>query len=94
MALIPDLRAKGRGLVKELHKATGIWISLVMAVFLLTGLAWIGVWGDLYVKPWSGFPAAKWDDVPLPDLTHVDLHEVPWAVEAVEQPVPMDTMVM
>lgn len=90
-ALVPDLKAKGRGLWRELHKATGIWISAILLIFMLSGLAWTGIWGDLYVKPWSGFPANKWDNVPLSDLTHKDLnhtalHEVPWTLEAQHLP--------
>ena len=90
-ALVPNLTAKGRGWWKELHKATGVWISLVLVVFILSGLAWAGIWGDAYVKPWSGFPAQKWDNVPLSDLTHADLnhtalHEVPWGLELAPLP--------
>jgi uncharacterized iron-regulated membrane protein len=90
-AFVPNLTAQGRGCWKEMHKVTGIWISAVLVVFLLTGLAWTGIWGDKFAKPWSGFPALKWDNVPQSDLTHADLnhtalHEVPWGLELVRLP--------
>ena len=90
-ALVPNLAAKGRAFWKELHKSVGFWISAVLVIFMLSGLAWAGIWGDMYVKPWGGFPANKWDNVPLSDLTHADLnhtalHEVPWALESTPLP--------
>jgi len=90
-ALVPNLSAKGRALWKELHKVTGLWISLVLVVFTLSGLSWAGVWGDMFVKPWNSFPAEKWNNVPLSDLTHADLnttplHRVPWTLEATPLP--------
>ena len=85
-ALVPNLGVRGRGLWKELHKSIGFWISAVLVIFMLSGLAWAGIWGEVYVKPWGGFPANKWENVPLSDLTYADLnhtalHEVPWALE-------------
>ena len=41
-ALVPKLSARGRGLWKELHRTTGVWISAVLVLFLLSGLAWTG----------------------------------------------------
>lgn len=90
-ALLPNLRVRGRALWKELHRTTGFWISAVLFVFLLSGLSWTGIWGDMFVKPWNSFPAQKWDNVPLSDLTHADLnhsplHQVPWTLEATPLP--------
>lgn len=90
-ALLPDLSLKGRALWKDLHKSVGVWISFFLLLFMLSGLAWTGVWGDRFVKPWSSFPANKWDNVPLSDTTHAALnhdllHEVPWALEATPLP--------
>jgi uncharacterized iron-regulated membrane protein len=84
--LVPQLSTPGRGLWKELHKTTGVWISLILVLFMLSGLSWTGIWGDTWVKPWSTFPSNKWDSVPLSDLTHASLnhdilHEVPWGLE-------------
>lgn len=90
-ALVPRLSARGRGLWKELHATAGVWMSVMLFVFLLTGLSWAGIWGDRFAQPWASFPASKWDDVPLSDLTHRDLntgvlHEVPWGLEKTPLP--------
>jgi uncharacterized iron-regulated membrane protein len=85
-ALFPILTRDGRGFWKEIHKSIGVWISLFLALFMLTGLAWSGIWGEKFAKPWSTFPTNKWDNVPLSDLTHATLnhdilHEVPWGLD-------------
>ncbi len=90
-AFVPKLTTRGRGFWKELHKTTGIWIAAFLMIFMLSGLAWTGIWGDTFVKPWSSFPAEKWDNVPLSDLTHASLnhsplHEVPWGLELTRLP--------
>lgn len=43
-ALFPTL-GRGRNLYKSLHGAAGFWISIVLTFFLISGLAWTGVWG-------------------------------------------------
>jgi len=89
-ALLPRLSLRGRAFWKDLHKSIGVWISAFLLLFMLSGLAWTGIWGDSYVKPWSAFPASKWDNVPLSDATHATMnhatHEVPWALEATPMP--------
>ncbi len=90
-ALIPDLRARGRALWKSLHAVTGFWMSLLMIVFLISGLSWTGVWGGMFVQAWSSFPAEKWDNVPLSDETHASMNhghqnDVPWALEQTPMP--------
>lgn len=89
--LIPRLGAKGRAFWKSLHTATGSWTSLVLAFFLLSGLAWAGIWGGKFVQPWSTFPVEKWDAVPLSDSTHASMNhtareEVPWVLELTPLP--------
>lgn len=88
--LLPDLAARGRALWKSLHRVTGFWLALLLAGFLLTGLAWAGIWGERWVQAWSTFPAAKWDDVPLSDETHAamnhDRKSVPWTLEQTPLP--------
>lgn len=44
---------------RQLHGALGIWLSLILVFFALSGLAWTGVWGQKLVQPWSSFPAEK-----------------------------------
>lgn len=89
--LVPNLVARGREFWKELHVSAGFYISLVLLFFLISGLAWTGIWGEKFVQAWSTFPAEKWDNVPLSDDTHASmnhgaLHEVPWGLEQTRMP--------
>lgn len=90
-ALVPNLAARGRSFWKSLHQSLGTWTALVLAFFLLSGLAWAGIWGGKFVQPWSTFPAEKWDAVPLSDATHASMNhtareEVPWTLELAPLP--------
>jgi uncharacterized iron-regulated membrane protein len=90
-AFIPDLAARGRLLWKSLHRSVGIYASLFLLVFLISGLTWSGVWGEKMTQAWSTFPAAKWDNVPLSDATHASMNhggikEVPWTLEQTPMP--------
>ncbi|MFT6676571.1 MAG: putative iron-regulated membrane protein [Sulfitobacter sp.] len=88
-AFVPTL-SKGRGLWKSLHGVVGIWLSLFLVFFLISGLSWAGVWGGKFVQAWSQFPAEKWDAVPLSDDIHAKMNharrEVPWALELTPMP--------
>lgn len=89
-ALVPNLAARGRSLWKSLHAAVGIWWSALLLAFLVSGLSWAGVWGEMYVQAWSTFPAAKYD-APISDATHASMNhggakEVPWALEQTPMP--------
>ncbi|QBY01339.1 PepSY domain-containing protein [Rhodophyticola sp. CCM32] len=89
-ALVPQLRARGRRWWKSMHATIGVWSALLLAVFLVSGLSWAGVWGGKFVQAWSTFPAEKWG-APLSDLTHADMNhgdalEVPWALEQTPMP--------
>lgn len=90
-ALWPNLRTRGRLFWKELHTSVGFYLSIVLLFFLLSGLAWAGIWGGQFVQAWNTFPAEKWDNVPLSDATHAAmnhgaLHEVPWTLEQTPMP--------
>ncbi|MBE1282887.1 MAG: PepSY domain-containing protein [Rhodobacteraceae bacterium] len=90
-ALLPNLHARGRALWKSLHAVVGFWMSALLIVFLISGLAWAGIWGGKYVQAWSTFPAEKWDNVPLSDTTHISMNhgatnDVPWALEQTPMP--------
>lgn len=90
--LLPDWQATGRKWWKSLHASLGFWLSVVLFLFLLTGMSWTGVWGAKLVQPWSTFPATKWDAVPTSDATHATLssgglHDVPWGLEQTPLPV-------
>lgn len=88
-ALVPSF-ARGRALWKSLHGVVGIWLSVFLVFFLISGLAWSGIWGGKMVQAWSQFPAEKWDAVPLSDDIHAsmnhDRREVPWALEQTPMP--------
>lgn len=90
-ALTPDLSLQGRAWWKSLHESLGAWMSIILVFFLLSGLAWAGVWGGKLVQAWSTFPAEKWDNVPLSDEAHAGMNhgatkEVPWALEQTLMP--------
>ncbi|MGH1416818.1 MAG: PepSY-associated TM helix domain-containing protein [Pelagimonas sp.] len=88
--LLPDLRARGRALWRTLHITTGVWISLVLVVFLVSGLSWSGIWGEKLVQAWSTFPAEKFD-APLSEDVHASMNhgtrkDVPWVLEQTRMP--------
>ena len=90
-ALKPQMALKGRALWKSLHQTVGIYAGLFLVIFFVSGLSWAGVWGEKLTQAWSTFPAAKWDNVPLSDVTHASMNtdgikEVPWTLE--ETPMP------
>ncbi|MFS4583536.1 PepSY-associated TM helix domain-containing protein [Phaeobacter sp. C3_T13_0] len=88
-ALLPT-PGRGRSLWKSLHGVVGIWVSLLLVLFLVSGLSWAGIWGEKMVQAWNQFPAEKWDNVPLSDDTHASMdhtrREVPWALEQTPMP--------
>ena len=72
-----------RVLMRDLHANIGGTLSLILLLFILSGLAWTGFWGGKLVQAWSTFPAQMWDDIPLSDKTHASLNhgseeELPW----------------
>jgi len=89
-SLIPNVRAKGRNLWKSLHVSIGAWISMLLLVFLISGLSWAGIWGEKLVQAWSTFPAEKYG-APQSDSTHASMNhggtkQVPWALEQTPMP--------
>ncbi len=90
-ALRPDLSLRGRALWRSLHQTLGVWMSVALLFFLISGMAWTGVWGGKIVQAWSTFPAEKWDNVPVSDKTHASMNhgaakEVPWTLEQTPLP--------
>lgn len=90
-ALLPKVAFTSRGAWRALHGAVGMWMSVLLVVFLVSGLSWAGIWGGKMVQAWSTFPAEKWDAVPLSDKTHADMNhgaakEVPWGLEQTPLP--------
>lgn len=91
-ALRVQTAAKGRAFWKSLHGAVGLWVSVLLVIFLISGLSWTGLWGTRFVQAWNTFPAEKWDNGPLSDATHAEMNhapakEVPWTLE--QTPMPM-----
>jgi uncharacterized iron-regulated membrane protein len=90
-ALVPDLRSRGRALWRQLHMTLGFTFSILLLFFLISGMAWTGIWGTKIVQAWSSLPAEKFDNVPLSDKTHASMNhgamkEVPWALEQTPLP--------
>jgi uncharacterized iron-regulated membrane protein len=90
-AVGPDFRQTGRALWRSLHSTIGIWLSVILLLFLLTGMAWTGIWGSKLMQAWNTFPAEKWNNVPLSDDTHASMNhnaasDVPWALEQTPMP--------
>ena len=93
--LVPKA-GKGRSWWRDLHGAFGTWISLILLLFCLSGIAWAGIWGGKMVQSWSQFPAGKWGVEPNPVSTlptHGDVlndgktKEAPWILELTPMPV-------
>lgn len=56
---------------RNTHGATGAWTSVILFFFLISGLAWAGIWGGKMVQAWSQFPAGKWGNPPAPVSTPI-----------------------
>lgn len=90
-SVVPNMKARGRDFWKGLHSSVGVFVSVVLLAFLITGMAWTGIWGSKIVQAWNTFPAEKWNNVPLSDSTHAAMNhgpvgEVPWALEQTPMP--------
>lgn len=92
--LLPNITS-GRSAWREIHGAVGAWISLILLLFCLSGIAWAGIWGGKAVQAWSQFPAGKWGVPPNPEsdvVTYGQLlndgktKEVPWVLELTPMP--------
>jgi uncharacterized iron-regulated membrane protein len=90
-SLIPTISGKSRQVWKSLHQTIGVYASIILLAFLLSGLTWAGIWGEKMTQAWSTIPAAKWDNVPLSDTTHASMNHdgvknVPWTLEQTPMP--------
>ncbi len=90
-ALVPNLALRGRALWRQLHMTLGFYFSILLLFFLISGMAWTGIWGTKLVQAWSTLPPEKLDSIPLSDATHADMNhgamkEVPWALEQTPMP--------
>lgn len=77
---------KGRLFWRDLHSVIGVWISVILIFFCLSGLAWASVWGGSMLQAWSSFPMQKSAKNVSSTLTHQDLNvkglkQIPWGLE-------------
>lgn len=81
-----------RTLMRDLHCNLGGVLSFVLLLFLLSGLAWAGVWGAKMVQGWNTFPTYyTWGEKPQSVQTHASLNhgseeELPWNLEQTPLP--------
>lgn len=90
-SLRPHLSGRGRQVWKSLHQTIGIYVAVLLLLFLISGLTWTGIWGEKFTQAWSTFPAEKYDNIPISDLTHASMNHdgvknVPWALEQTPMP--------
>ncbi len=90
----------GRSWWRGFHGVFGVYVSAMLLVFCISGMAWAGIWGEKVVQAWSQFPAGKWGVAPNPTSTlptHGDLNdgktkEIPWVLELTPMPVSGSTL--
>lgn len=46
--------------VRNAHKLIGLLLAPALFCYLVSGLAWTGIWGERLVQAWNSFPAEKW----------------------------------
>lgn len=84
-------RGRRRLAWRDLHKVTGVTLAPVLAFYLVSGLAWTGVWGERYVQTWSTLVAATAAPGGEAPHTHETLNAestkvVPWNLERTPLP--------
>lgn len=78
--------------LRDLHANLGGVLSLVLLFFLISGLAWTGIWGAKLTQAWNTFPTYyTWGEKPNSQLTHQDLNptghkQMPWNLEQTPLP--------
>ena len=88
---LPDLRARGRRLWTSLHRATGLWVALLVLFLVATGLPWAVVWGD-WIRGGAdlvgeGYPTA-YRRYAAPQAPQVGdaFNDVPWTLQHAPMP--------
>ena len=90
-ALAPRIRKFDRLGWRSLHASLGVWLSIVLLFFLISGLSWTPFWGGKLTQAWSTFPSERFR-APVAAETHETLNhegmkEMPWALEQTALPV-------
>ncbi len=89
--LIPRFTKGKRIILRDLHAVPAFWFSLFVSIFILTGLPWSGLWGDLINRvatmTQTGYPTGLWDgNVPKSIVPSKEVATVPWAAENLPVP--------
>lgn len=84
-----------RVVMRDLHANLGGILSVVLLFFLISGLAWAGIWGAKMVQGWNTFPTYyTWGEKPQSmlhkDLNHGASEELPWNLELAPVPESQD----
>jgi uncharacterized iron-regulated membrane protein len=84
-------RTNGRAFWRDLHSVIGVWSSIILLFFCLSGLAWASVWGGSMLQAWSTFPMEKNAGNVSSTITHDALNvsglkQVPWGLEQAALP--------
>ena len=101
--LIPSAKqANKRSVFMTIHATLGTWLSILLLLFCVSGMAWAGIWGGKMVQAWSQFPAGKWGNGPMPTsvippthgeaLNSGSVNEVPWILELTPMPTSGSTL--
>lgn len=101
--LIPSAKQSSkRSVFVTLHATLGTWLSILLLLFCVSGMAWAGIWGEKVVQAWSQFPAGKWGNGPMPTsvippthgeaLNSSSVKEVPWILELTPMPTSGSTL--
>lgn len=82
---------RSRPFWRGLHRRVGSVLAPVLLFYLISGLAWTGLWGERLVQAWSTFPAEKWGPAAGSGHDHASLNggarkAVPWNLEQAALP--------
>jgi len=89
--LPPAQESSRRSRWRRWHLFTGLYASVGLCFFLLSGLAWTNIWGGKFVQAWGSFPAERWGPVALSGSNHSAMNhgsakEAPWGLEQTPLP--------
>ena len=89
--LKPNSTLKGRMSLREWHTLSGFYLTIVLGLFVVSGLSWTGIWGAKMVQAWNSFPDGVFSGIPLSDQRHASLNpgveeQVPWNLEQTLMP--------
>ncbi len=80
-----------RGFARSIHVIVGVLFAPVLLFYLISGLAWSGIWGERYVQAWNTYPVEKSAPTETGEHVHEDMNPegrklVPWTLEATPMP--------